>query len=102
MTRYNQLLASYWFGHPQMYQLLTLAIGSSSSFRFSEIQDMSIVPIDAILVLADPRARRDYIFTSSQRKKLQLLLNILNFLLSILAMIKTTVLILLVFAIFLL
>ena len=34
-----------------------MAIGSSSSFRFPEIQDVCIIPIDAILILADPRAR---------------------------------------------
>ena len=42
-------------------QLFTLAIGSSSSFRFPEIQDMCIVPIDVILMIADPRVRRDCI-----------------------------------------
>ena len=46
--------ASCLIGHPQTYQLFTLAIGSSSSFRFPEIQDMFIVPIDVILITADP------------------------------------------------
>ena len=31
---------NFQIGHPQTYQLFTLAIGSSSSFRFPEIQDM--------------------------------------------------------------
>ena len=49
------------------FLLFTLAIGSSSSFRFPEIQDMCIVPIDAILILADPRALSDCIYTVKER-----------------------------------
>ena len=55
-------------GHSQAYQLFTLAIGSSSSFRFPEIQDMCIVPIDVILMIADPWVRRDCIYTQSRKE----------------------------------
>ena len=51
-----------------MYQWFTLAIGSSSSLRFPEIQDMCIVPIDVILILADPRVRRDCTYTQSEKE----------------------------------
>ena len=73
MTRYNQLLASFLIGHPQTFIPVVnspwqLHVSSSSFIRFPEIQDMCIVPIDVILLLADPRARRDCIYTQSKKE----------------------------------
>ena len=39
-----------------------------NSFRFPEIQDMCIVPIDVILMIANPRVRRDCIYTQSKKE----------------------------------
>ena len=58
-----------WIGHPQIDSCSHWQLhGSSCSFTFTEIKDLCVIPIDAILIFADPRAKRDCIYTQSKKE----------------------------------